>query len=172
MGLGKILTYVNWVDIIVLILLFRTCYLGLTRGLGNELVPLIITFTSFVAALQFYKNLGGFISSHTPLTPPSANFLVFIIIVLLTLILSRLLMRVLVGKSENAHVATMFDSGAGLFFGALRGILLVSFVTYALWISPSEYISASVSQGSFLGKKFLKIGPAVHEKTMKVLKRD
>jgi len=172
MGLGKIFTYINWVDVVVLILFFRTCYVGLSRGLGNELMPLIITFASLVLALQYYKGLGGFIASHTPLLPPHANFLVFITIVIFTILLSRIIMRILVGKSENVHVATMYDSACGLFFGILRGILLISFVTYALWLTPSEYVSTSVSQGSFLGKKFLKIGPAVHKKTMRVLKRD
>ncbi len=172
MGLGKIFTYINWVDIVILILLFRACYVGFIRGLGSELMPLIFTFTSLVVALQFYKSMGGFIASHTPLSPPHANFLIFFTIMFISIVLARVVMRVLVGKSENAHVATMFDSGGGLFFGILRGILLVSFVTYALWLTPSEYISTSVSPGSFLGKKFLKIGPAVHEKTMGVLKRD
>ncbi|MFH1753791.1 MAG: CvpA family protein [Candidatus Omnitrophota bacterium] len=171
MGLGKIITYINWVDIIVLILFFRTCYVGFTRGLGNELMPLIITFTSLVLSLQFYKALGGYIAGHTPLSHSHAYFLIFILIVIITIILTRVIMRILVGKSENARVATLYDSGCGLFFGILRGILLVSFVMYALWLAPSKYVSSSVSNGSILGKTFLKIGPKVHQKTMSVFRR-
>jgi membrane protein required for colicin V production len=172
MELGKILTYINWVDIIVLILLFRTSYVGFTRGLGNEIMPLIAIFIALIASHQLYGPISRFIAIHTPLSSPHAGFLFFIFIAMITLLVFRFFNKLLVGKDSAVHVATMYDSACGLILGILRGVLLVSLVVYALWLTPSEYVSSSVEEKSLLAKKFLRIGPLVRNRAMRVLKHD
>ena len=172
MELGKILSFINWVDIIVLILLFRTSYIGFTRGLGNEVMPLIAIFIALIASLQFYEQIARFIASHTPLSSPHASFLFFIFIAMIILLVFRFFNKLLVGRDSAVHVATMYDSACGLILGVLRGILLVSLVVYALWLTPSVYVSSSVEEKSLLAKKFLKIGPLVRKRAMYVIKRD
>ncbi|MDB4349866.1 CvpA family protein [Omnitrophica bacterium] len=172
MELGNVVWRINWVDILILILLIRTSYVGYTRGLSSEVMPLIATFAALVISLHFYGRIGAFITNHTPLSSTLSNFTSYAFIGFSIIYLFHLAMVFLRGKVINVQVETLYDTIFGLTFGIFRGILLVSFIVFALGIAPISYIRDSAKQRSLMGEKFSKVGPLIHTRTMRIIKRN
>lgn len=170
MGLGQIIFKINWVDILILIIFIRVSYVGYTRGLSSELLPLIASFAALVISINLHDKIGGFIASHTPLSAIPAKFLVYISIGSSILLVFGILSNILTGRVIKVQVATMYDSIFGLLFGILRGIVLVSFVVFALSLTPVNYIRESVKEKSLMGTRFMKIGPLIRERTMRIFR--
>jgi membrane protein required for colicin V production len=170
MGLVKLLTHINWVDIIILVLLFRVCYVAFVRGLGAEIMPLVGVYIALVCSLNYYGDMGEFITAHTPIPGPHADFFSYLIIALSFLLVFRLLVVLIVGRAPNEQIATFSDSIFGLLAGIVRGVLLVALVVLALELAPSVYVSRSAGEKSLMAKRFMNMGRAVRSKTMRVLR--
>jgi uncharacterized membrane protein required for colicin V production len=171
MGLGKILSYINWVDIVIFVLLFKTTYGGLKRGLINEIIPLVAIFIALMTSIHLYEGIGTFIGDHSPLSNAQAVFICFLFIGAAILTVSYIITRLLALRGVTVQVATLYDSIFGAFVGAIRGALLVSFVLMIMQLLPVKYVRNSVENRSFLAKRFIALGNTVYNKTTLFMKR-
>ena len=170
MGINEIIPHINWVDVIILILLFRISYAGFSRGLASESIPLIGVFTALNIALHLYLNVGNFIARYTPLTSTYSYLISFIALSFITKYIFQLIEAFVVGKVVTIHIASIYDNIGGLIVGVIRAILLVSIVMIALSMLPIKYMDYSVKEKSFMGKKFIRVGHTVHAKTSQLLR--
>lgn len=170
MGLSDIAFRINWVDALILILLFRISYVGLNGGLASEVIRFIGIFTSFIIALHYYLSVGNFIASHTPISSGYASLITFIGLIFIIKYIFRIIESYIMGKVITIHIASIYNTIGGLIIGVMRGILLVSIVVMALSITPIEYINHSATKNSVLGNKFLNIGRGVYYKTSRFLR--
>ncbi|MBL7068457.1 MAG: CvpA family protein [Candidatus Omnitrophica bacterium] len=169
MGLLDILSRINWVDVLILTILFRICYVGFNRGLANEAVPLIGIYAALVISLHFYAPIGNFISGFTSINKNHAYVLCFVSLAAFTNYVFSIIEAYIVSKVMQIHVASLLDRIGGLFFGILRGILLASVVITALELIPIKYLDDSIYKRSLLGTRFLNIAKGAHNKTFSFL---
>ncbi len=166
----NILSRINWVDILILILLFRISYIGFIRGLGSEIIPLAGIIVTLIISLHYYPQAGTLISNHTPLPKSCSDLICFITLVLLTKYLFNVFDVIIIRKVISIQLAFLLDKIGGLIFGVIRGTLFVSIVLIGLLLVPSDYIQKSVKIDSFMGRKFIEIGHNIHDRATGSLK--
>ncbi len=165
MELLDIIKSINWVDLVVLILLFRTSCAGFNKGLGSQIFPLIGIYIALIIALQYYSSVGNFVIGHSPLKSDYSYFISYFCLAALVIYIVHLIESFIIGKIVTIHIVSLIDKIAGLCVGIVRGILLVSVVVIGLSLTPFDYVYTSVNEGSLIGKKFLTIGHSIFRRT-------
>lgn len=146
----------NWVDLIVVIVLLRTCYSGFGRGFLTELLNLAGAVTVTAIAVNFWgvvaKRLQPWLWIDPAYTPVVVFWLIFLTMALgLRWVLAR------VGdviKWERLHWTIQ---GLGLLLGGLRGLWWAGFLLIVLTTSGFVYLRDSVEARSVLGPRLVEI---------------
>ncbi len=147
--------WANWVDLIILIIVFRTCYSGFVRGFFAEL----LTVAGLVSVTALCINYAGFVTAW--LRPwigwadaTMASFLIFWGFFLGLLFLARLVIKFLTAfiTWEKVH---WFLQGIGITLGGLRGLWWSGLLILAFVSSGVAYLRTSVEERSLLGPRLL-----------------
>jgi membrane protein required for colicin V production len=133
----------TWFDFAALVVLGLSGVMAFARGLIREVFSIIAFIGAAIAAVFFAGMLSPFVESFTPLSGPlasvAAGLLVFLIVfIVITVITSTV--------AKTAHQSTeigSFDRAAGLAFGILRGVLVVSLFVLLMRQTTSEDAAAS-----------------------------
>jgi membrane protein required for colicin V production len=126
---------VGWLDVVLVVILLVAAVVGVVKGFVREAVGIAATIGGFILAAAYYRVgaglLDGFIRS-----PVAARFVSFIAILILTVaagwLLSKLLSLVIKGPLK------LVDRLAGLFFGAVQGVLLCGVLVFAQIVFPVD----------------------------------
>ncbi|MBL7070237.1 MAG: CvpA family protein [Candidatus Omnitrophica bacterium] len=159
-----ILKQFNWLDIFLVVVFLRICYVSLKRGLTIEFFKFIGILLSVYLSFQYYTSLSNFLHSVAFVEATPLGFLKFICFLILAfsgyflLVALRRLFTLLI-KIED--VPGVINRWAGFLLGLLRGVLTVSFILFALFISSNEYLRGSV-QGSLVAKPVFQIAPLAY----------
>jgi membrane protein required for colicin V production len=145
----------TWFDFAALVVLGLSGVMAFARGLIREVFSIIAFIGAAIAAVFFSSLLAPFVENFTPLSGPlasvAAGLLVFLIVfVVITVITSTV--------AKTAHQSTeigSFDRAAGLAFGVLRGVLVVSlFVLLMRQTTPNDpAASADPMQDAITGAR-------------------
>jgi len=158
-----ILKQLNWIDFLVIIILFRVCYIAFKSGLVAEFFKTLGTLSSIYLSLHYYTMLSDFVSKRFGLTNIPLKFFDF----LLFLSLAVLTYLFFVGLREVfSHFVKMeavpqLNQWGGFILGLIRGFFLVSLIVFTLVISSINYLEKSVSD-SYLGRRLFKVAPAAY----------
>ncbi len=166
--LNEYLTKINWVDVVILILLIRTSYVGLTRGFSSEFLTLLGIFTSIILAIHNYKKISDFLISRVNLPVEFSNFIGFLIIAAGTFLLCRFV-KILFFKIVKLELVGGLEKIGGCLLGMVRGCLLVSLILLISLLIPNDYLKVSILDKSFSGIYFLKIAPTCYDYTLDLL---
>jgi len=152
----------NWVDILIIILTIRMCYIGLKRGLGVEVFKFInLCFCSFVA-FHFFYSLGEFINNKIPVLPLESTLIFTYLVLILIITVIFIIIRdgfLMVIRTEGDSPASKY---LGLILGFIRGLLISGFVIFALLISHIRYLELSC-RASFLGPRVVVMTTRTYE---------
>lgn len=157
----QFLKNLNWVDILVIILLFRSSYIGLKKGLWIEVFKIFGILTALFFALNFYERLGILISSKAALPENFSKFLIFLAILFSIIFIFKIL-RNLLQLVVNVEVKENIDSVGGAFLGLFRGAIVCSLVLLALVLLPSRYIKEGVEKKSLIASHLIDKAPKIH----------
>ena len=145
----------NWVDLIVITIIFRTCYSGFGRGLLAELLNL----AGAVSVTALSVNYGGLVTSTVrPWVPwvdsTIAEFVIFWALFFGLLFVGHKIIKFVTGfiKWERLH---WFIQGIGIALGALRGLWWSGFILFVFASSGLTYLKASVEERSIVGPRLL-----------------
>lgn len=153
----------NWVDVFIIILFARICYISVKGGFFVELFKLPGTIFAIYLALHYYTKIADFLLKRPPGEIVPLDFLDFLSFVLLAALgyvifaLARITFLLLV-KIETISVLNRWG---GLIIGIARSILFISLVVYGLTISSITYFRVSVNSAC-MGRAALKIAPGVY----------
>ena len=161
----NILRQFNWVDIFVIIILIRTCYIATKNGFAVELFKISGTILAIYLSFHYYSNLADvikqrFIGEKIPLE--FLDFLCFGFLAILGYII-LVLFRQTFSRFIKMEAVPQLDKWGGFFIGLIRGILLSSLVIFALLISSFAYFRNSAND-AYLGGRIFKIAPATYGK--------
>ena len=142
----------NWLDIILLIMLFVPTFIGLRKGLIKMALSFVGLILGVVLAGNFYKpvsNIFGFIHNENV-----AYILAFILILALVIVAALLLAR-LFKSIINLTMMGWVDNFGGAVLGFLSGFLFLGAIL-ATWV---KFFGSDLVTGSFLGRVMLDYFP-------------
>ena len=145
------MTWPNWVDLIVIIIVFRTCYVAFSRGVWTEFLNLLGLVAVTVLVVN-YSNLV--IQAALPwigwANPTTITFILFWALFAGSVVAMHVLLRLLtkVLKWERLH---WFIQMIAVACGALRGLWWAGLVLLTLAGSGVPYFTASVEERSLSG---------------------
>jgi uncharacterized membrane protein required for colicin V production len=158
-----ILKRFNWVDVFVLIILFRISYIAIKNGLSIELFKFLGALFAVYLSLHYYTVLADFVGNRLNLKNTFREFLYpstcitfailgYSVFALLRKIFARFIMM---------EAIPSLNKWGGFFLGIARFILSISLVMYFFIISPFGYLKHSTNN-SFSSRYLLKVAPATY----------
>lgn len=156
-----LLRQLNWLDILIIILLFRICYIALKSGLPAEIFKLLGTLSSIYISLHYYTALSDFIRGRFALDKKMPleflDFLSFLSLAVASY-LFFVLLRSVFYRFIKLEAVDRLNKWGGFVLGIGRGILLSGLIIFILVISSISYLKQSV-KSSYLGPCFFKVAP-------------
>jgi len=145
---------VNWFDIVLIVVLVLTTFMGLRRGLISMVLPLAGLVIGIVLAGHYCGAVGGWLPIDNPKYAGWAGYAIIVVAVLivsviLAVVLRRFIRLVLLG---------WVDRLGGAFFGLVLGGL---FCAAALAASVKYGLGLDFIQGSGIARLLLDWVPAV-----------
>lgn len=159
----KILAQFNFLDVIILIILFRICYIAAKMGLSVEIFKLFGVIFSTYIALHYYTTLSDLIQRRFFPEAMPLEFMDFIIFLLLIITgyLCFVGLRSILFRFIQLNAIPKINHFAGLILGIGRGFLTIGLLTFTLAISSVNYLNSSVKH-SYLGSQAFAISPQTY----------
>lgn len=129
----------TWFDFAALIVLGLSGVMAFARGLIREVFS-IIAFIGGAIAAVFFAGLGRpLVEQFTPLSGPLASVAAGLVIFLIVFITITVITSIVAKEAHQSTEISSFDRAAGLAFGILRGVLVVSlFVLLMRQTAPTD----------------------------------
>lgn len=140
----------NWVDLVLIILLFKGCYSGFGRGFITETLRLVGLVLATVVAINSHAIVSQWFFPMFWFGPKIGAFLTFLIILFVMLFVVSFTVRIVgrVLKWERHHWAVQ---GMGLLIGGVRGLWIGGLFAVILTSSGFDYLRDSVERESVFG---------------------
>lgn len=158
--LMNIIKQVNWIDIFILILVIRVCYVAAKSGFVLELFKLLGTVITLYLSMHYYLFVSSLLVKYIPAQEVyiklinCANFVNLVIIGFFAFKLGR----VLFNRLLKVEAVSTLNKWGSLFLGIARSILLASIIMYMLVISNSSYLNKSVKT-SYMARRIFVVAP-------------
>lgn len=133
----------NWLDVILIVILIVTSFLGIIKGLVKQLFGLLAVIIGLILALGFYSQVS-WLYRRLISNEVLSHFLGFITIFLAVLCIGWLSSRTLSKLIKGPLKLLNKVLGGGL--GLLKGILVCSVVVFALLVFPISKKALKESQ--------------------------
>ncbi|MFZ2031287.1 MAG: CvpA family protein [Vitreimonas sp.] len=129
----------TWFDFAALVVLGLSGVMAFARGLIREVFS-IIAFIGAAIAAVFFASMGRpLVEQFTPLSGPLASVAAGLVIFLIVFIVITVITSTVAKTAHQSTEIGSFDRAAGLAFGILRGILVVSlFVLLMRQTQPTD----------------------------------
>ncbi|MDP2927223.1 MAG: CvpA family protein [Candidatus Omnitrophota bacterium] len=158
-----LLAQFNFLDFIILIVLFRICYIAAKMGLSVEIFKLSGVIFSTYIALHYYTTLSDLIQRRFLPKAMPLEFMDFIVFLLLIIVgyLCFVGLRSILFRFIQLNAIPKINQFSGLILGIGRGFLVVGLVSFTLVISSVTYLRSSVKH-SYLASKAFAISPQTY----------
>lgn len=115
----------NWLDIVLIIVILSAVLMGIRTGLIGAAFSMLGLTVGWVLASQFSDDLGGFVDTSV-LNDTIVTVVSYLIIILLTLVASRLLWKIVrpILTVATLGLTEIIDKLGGIVLGATIGFLL------------------------------------------------
>jgi len=145
----------NFLDIVILIILFRICYVAVKTGLAVEFFKLLGIISAIYIASHYYTYISDVIRRWYASQAIPLEFVDFVIFIILAIsgYLVFVLLRSTFYRFMKMEAAPELNKYGGLLLGLFRGYFTIGLIIYALMISSVSYLSGSVKH-SYLGSRF------------------
>lgn len=153
----------NWVDIVVLSVAVRICYIAASRGLLTELLKVLGALAAVYFSLHYYVVLNNTLQGKTGIGSIERDFfevVCYMFLAAAAYALVAAVRRVFV-KPAKEQEEPFFARLGGLAIGLVRAALLSSLILYGMVIAGVDYFKKSIDD-SRLGKTVIKTAPDVY----------
>ena len=154
---------INWIDLFVVIVLFRIIYVAVNTGFIVEVFKFLGTAASVYLSFHYYSTLSAVVYRFVGFKNLPVGF--FDLPVFIVLALSGysvcIIFRKFISRLWKIDAVESWNKWLGIGLGLVRGILLVSLWVFMFTISSSAYLEKCVKD-SLTGKSFFRVAPAVY----------
>lgn len=159
----NILRQFNWIDIVVLILLFRMTYIAIKNGLPIELFKLLGIISAIYLSMHYYILCSAYLKERAVIKNIPLEFLTFLSFIVLAILgyLIFIILRKVFYRFINVEPVQRLNKWGGFIVGIARGILVISLLMFISVISNINYLNNSV-KNAYLGRRIFKVAPAIY----------
>jgi len=153
----------NFLDFIILIVLFRICYIAAKMGISVEIFKFCGALFSTYLGLHYYTSISDLIQRRFLPKEMPLEFMDFIVFILLITLgyLSFVFLRSVLSRFMQLNAIPRINQILGLFLGVGRAFLFIGLLCFTLVISSINYLSSSVKH-SYLGSRAFVISPQTY----------
>lgn len=120
----------NWLDLMIVVIVFLSALFGLFRGFAREALALLGWMIAIWIALEFAPGLSELLQSA--ITIDSLRYMVaFTLLFVVTLVIAAVINHLVSSKVRKSSLNGTDRSLGGL-FGVLRGVVLVAVLTWTV----------------------------------------
>jgi uncharacterized membrane protein required for colicin V production len=160
----NIISKLNWVDILIVTIVFRISYVAYKDGLSHEIFPLLGSLGTAILSLHYYHSLSNYIYHNAVRLPVALlDFLSFVILLVAIGMIFKLL-RMISDKIIKVTWHPLVEKAGGLLVGFMRASVVTSIVLMILALMPLSYLQWSIRDRSLMGTGFLRIVPDIYGK--------
>ena len=148
----------NWFDILSIIILIRTSYIGLKNGLSIEIYKFATFCIACFAAIYSYNKIADIINQNINIiiSREQLNAVIFMVLLLAGMLIFRFIF-IFAREAIKLSFAKNFDVSSGIILGLIRGVLIVCVIFAVLtWVS-NDHVRESIQKRSFSGSYIVKI---------------
>ena len=160
----EIIKQLNWLDILVVILLFRMCYASTKSGFFTALFNLLGAVLACYLSLHYFALLGDFCGTYVP-TPPNIPLEIWDLIAFSALGMlgyaALIILREALSRFVKAEAVSLLNKWGASILGVARGLLLISLMIFFLSIPVVNYFTDSVKK-SFFSKDLIKVSTSTY----------
>ena len=146
----------NWVDILLILLLLKTVYVGARRGLTAEFFKLIGTVLSLVLGLHNYNRIATALVEYINIPIWLSQFVILVIIVLLIRVIFKYIVLLLL-KFLKIQFVLQLERIGGALVGLVRSFLIGGLLLLILSFLPIGYLYRSICERSCLAPYFINL---------------
>ncbi|MFA5629562.1 MAG: CvpA family protein [Dehalococcoidales bacterium] len=144
----------NWLDIVLLVLLFIPTFIGLRKGLIKTAISLVSLTIGIVLAGRFHGSLSGIFGFTNNETV--ANALAFVLIIAIVYVIGLLIAKLLKFVVKTLLIGWV-DHLGGALFGLLSGFLVLGAILAVI----AKFTGGVIIGESFMAKIMLDYFPIV-----------
>lgn len=156
---------INWIDILFIIVLIRTTYIGFRKGLGLEIFKFLGMIAALILSFHYFERVGRYITNHSFLPESISNFFAFTTLIIIVIFGFKLI-GLLVRSFMKIEFAQPMEKAGGALLGMGRGVVIGSIMLFVLVNLPSDYLRASINEKSLSGPILLRVGPGIYKKAI------
>ncbi len=163
---------VNWVDVLFLIIILRSSYVGAHKGFFTELFNILGVGIAIVLSIHFYSPGANFLLKYLFIPLNISNLVSFVLVALCVYLLFQIV-EAIVKKLVKVEVLPDFNKViskiGGPVIGFCKGIAVSIFVFLVLLLIPIGYVANSAKANSFSGEFFSQAAATLYQKTVSIL---
>lgn len=151
----------NWLDIFILIVIFRICYIAIKGGFTTEFFKFLGTITAIYLSMHYCVIIADYIIKLLPVEVKVPVRIIYSLVFLSLATLGYLLFLLLRKAFNNLvkiETVSVLNKWGGLILGGFRSVLLVSLISFTLIVSNIPYFKNSVKH-SYLGSRLILVAP-------------
>lgn len=148
----------NWIDIVIIINILRSFYVGFKDGLSAEIVRLIKNIAALVMAMHIYNPLGKIIcinSLYSIYVAQAVAFTVTVIFLYIFFYFVEKFVRIILQFTFIGCV----ESYGGMLAGSVRSFISALTIVFMFSLMPVDFMVKQVAFRSYIGNKMLKKFP-------------
>ena len=157
---SKILSNLNWIDIVLVVIVLRVIYIGLKQGFVIEFFKLLGTFVASFIILHYYSAFGQVIHVYAFIPQAVQHAIAFLLLWFLVVLIFKFIRDgwMLLFKGE-AHPA--IHKWGGFSFAVLRAALICGLTFLLIFMSGNSYLIKTAKQ-SYLSPYLADISPKIY----------
>ncbi len=159
------ITQFNFLDVIIIIISVRICYIAFKMGLAVEFFKLSGVILATYISLHYYTGLSDIIQRRFILKGISLEFMDFLVFIILAAggYLAFVFSRSIFYRYMRLEAAPKISQFGGLILGVARLFFTIGLLVYILMISSVTYLNESVKY-SYLGSRSVLISTNTYGK--------
>ena len=157
---SDIFNQTNFLDILIVIVLFRICYIAARMGLTIEIFKFLgVIFATYIS-LHYYTSLSDIVARS--LYAKGVHFEFFDLVIFLVLgaggYIGFAAIRGAFYRFVKLEIIPVINKFGGFLLGIIRGFFVIGLLVFTLSISNISYLTRSVKH-SYLGSRAFLISP-------------
>lgn len=159
---------VNWADVLAIIIVLRSTYVGSQRGFLGELFYILGIWLIIIFSIHFYVPISNFINKYLFISLNISNLISFLIIALALYFGFRFIYGLL-QKTIKIEVFPAINKIGGSLLGFCKGFIIATLLFLIMLLIPISYITNSAKTRSLFGPFFIKTGVTLYEKSLSII---
>jgi len=157
--------HIIWLDLLIIIIILRSTYVGFQRGLFGELLYILGLYVAIIFTLHWCPTVANFFHSVI-LLPVNFAYIISFILIILAIYIIFVILNKFLRRTVKIEVLPAVNKIGGPIFGFIRGGVISILLCFALLLVPIGYVARAVKTRSLFGPFLIETGMTLYKKSL------